>query len=67
MVFHYVMHHQMKMNLTLDVRDMFPRKYKLPKLTPEKKENPNQYIPTEDANLSKSKPQQKYQAPKVPR
>lgn len=66
-VFHYVMHHKMKMNLTLYARDRFPRKYELLKLTPEKKENSNQYIPTEDAKLSKSKPLQKYQAQNIPR
>lgn len=55
------------MNLTLDTRDRFPRKYELLKLTPEKKENPNQHISTEDAKLSKSKPLQKYQAQNIPR
>lgn len=28
--------------------DNFPEKYNFPKLTPEKKENPNQYIITEE-------------------
>lgn len=56
----------MKMNVTLDASYRFLRKYKHPKLTPEKKKNPSQYISTEDAKLSKSKLLQKYQVQNIP-